>query len=243
MGQYLSWQRSCFASRRSQVRSLSGPPILSRYPFNENNRLICLRLIITVRKLTNTPNIYLIKAAAWKDTQPFESMAIRDPAKLQLIGVASWYQSQPAFQFRPYSSTVKIPDFHSGAPGSIPGGATNFSAWEVNWLDRSLQTCYQRVRFSPHAPIFRGGSLMVKHQLVTLQTASSNLVHPAIFGYALVMKLVNLAVLEAAAARLTGSSPVKSTKIFFCSALVAQWQCSGFVNRRSLVQSQSGAPQ
>ena len=36
------------------------------------------------------------------DTQPFESMTTRDPAKLRLIGVVSWYQFQPAsFNFGP----------------------------------------------------------------------------------------------------------------------------------------------
>jgi hypothetical protein len=81
---------------------------------------------------------FLFEAAAWKDTQPFESMTTRDPAKLRLIGVVSWYQFQPVLYFWPYSSTVKIPDFHSGAPGSIPGGATNFVTLKIGSMSASM---------------------------------------------------------------------------------------------------------
>ena len=42
---------------------------------------------------------FLFEAAAWKDTQPFESMTTRDPAKLRLIGVVSWYQFQSVLYF------------------------------------------------------------------------------------------------------------------------------------------------
>jgi hypothetical protein len=40
---------------------------------------------------------FFLEAAVWMDTQPFESMTTRDPAKLRLIGVVSWYQFQSAF--------------------------------------------------------------------------------------------------------------------------------------------------
>lgn len=60
------------------------------------------------------------------DTQPFESMTTRDPAKLQLIGVVSWYQFQPAF-LCPHRITVSTPPFHGVDRSSILRGGTNFT--------------------------------------------------------------------------------------------------------------------
>ena len=68
---------------------------------------------------------FYLEAAAWKDTQPFESMTTRDPAKLRLIGVVSWYQFQPVLYFWPYSLSVRTFGFHPEGRDSISRRATN----------------------------------------------------------------------------------------------------------------------
>ncbi len=50
---------------------------------------------VRVQVLVSVP----IFAAAWKDTQPSESTAARDPAKSRIFGAVSWYRAQPAIQF------------------------------------------------------------------------------------------------------------------------------------------------
>ena len=74
---------------------------------------------------------FLFEAAAWKDTQPFESMTTRDPAKLRLIGVVSWYQFQPAFlifNFTPLSSRgLGHLVFIQKIAGSNPASGTKYN--------------------------------------------------------------------------------------------------------------------
>jgi hypothetical protein len=72
-----------------------------------------------------------LEAAVWMDTQPFESMTTRDPAKLRLIGVVSWYQFQSAFlifNFTPLSSRgLGHLVFIQKIAGSNPASGTKYN--------------------------------------------------------------------------------------------------------------------